>query len=320
MMKLWCCVCLFVSFARGQNEKLSVSPKNEQSNTVTADVITTTPDNKSNRTLASTSSPSPHIPSDPSVVSTAWTKDERRFQSTTGTASLTETAVSPSSEEGSQRNEMDMEISMGTTEAPVVVKTEFASWVVILLVFIIVLIVVLCIILYFLWRSSKTYSFDLRPHPVSHSTEPIGTFEPVHLDDLDHPGAKDDVTSSDLSPPSVANGTSLPSGDNDLLGENAPQDHADTNCLEASPTSATNPSPSMDLSDRISEQSSSMNLMFDLMGEEQQNENNNNPSICSSDPFVEINLDEPVWSDHLLTYPQQTSSVLPFSPYSSSSS
>lgn len=43
-------------------------------------------------------------------------------------------------------------------------------------------------------------------------------------------------------------------------------------------------------------------------------------AVCSTQPFVEINLDELALCDHLLTSPEAPSSVLPFSPFSFSSS
>lgn len=101
----------------------------------------------------------------------------------------------------------------------------------------------------------QTYSFDLqRPSPANHRNEPIGTFEPVHLDDLgvfirafvcvftfeltwlcirrscillvfvccdiDRPAPEDQVTNDDLSPPPVTNGTTVPSEEKGSSGEN----------------------------------------------------------------------------------------------------
>ncbi|XP_061565722.1 uncharacterized protein LOC133420143 isoform X2 [Cololabis saira] len=178
------------------------------------------------------------------------------------------------------------------------------------LAFIILVIIVLCVVLYFLRKASRTYSFDLhRPSPMSRHSEPTGTFEPVYLDDLDHPGLKD-VMTVEGSPPPVANGSSLPSEENVLSEETAPEEQPDS-----------------DQADGIIDPPSSANWFFDAP-EEQQNENNNNPSVCSSDPFVEINLDD-AWGHQLLSndapasssvVPPASSSVVPFDSFSPSSS
>ncbi|XP_070849857.1 uncharacterized protein [Chaetodon trifascialis] len=189
------------------------------------------------------------------------------------------------------------------------------------LVLIVLVIIILCVILYFLRRAARTYSFDLhRPVPVNHLNEPIGTFEQVYLDDLEQPPPKDHLPTDDLSPPPVANGTTLQSEEKGSNGENAPQEQPAANGTEPSPTSNTSPSPGDDPADKTSSPLSSTDVFFDATGENQQNENNNHPSVCFSDPFVEINLDEPAWGDQLLTSPEAPSSVLPFSPFSFSSS
>ncbi|XP_032355070.1 mesoderm induction early response protein 1 isoform X2 [Etheostoma spectabile] len=190
------------------------------------------------------------------------------------------------------------------------------------LFFILLVIIVLCVILYFLRRASRSYSFDLhRPVPANHHNEPIGNFEPVYLDDLDRPAPKDEATTNAPSPPPVSNGTTLQSEEAISNGESAPQNQPDANGLETSPpTGDTSPSLGHVAADDTSSPFSSTNLLFDAIGEEQQNENNNNnPSVSSSEPFVEINLDEPAWCDELLTSSEAPSSVLPFSPFSLSS-
>ncbi|XP_067380989.1 uncharacterized protein [Channa argus] len=188
----------------------------------------------------------------------------------------------------------------------VTIKEAGSSWGYVILVLIILVIIILCVILYFLRRVSR------RPSPVSRLNEPTGTFEPVYLDDLDRP-APDQVTADELSTPQVANGTSLPSEEKASSGESAPQEQSDANGLETSPVSDSSPSACDDSTDKAPTPSTSTNLLLDGIGEEQKNENNNNPFVCSSGPFVEINLDEPALCDQLLTSPQATSSVLPFS-------
>lgn len=216
---------------------------------------------------------------------------------------------------------VSMTTTVSSTKAAVGDK-DHSSWGYVILVLIILVIIVLCVILYFLRRVSRTYSFDLqRPSPVSHLNQPTGTFEPVYLDDLERPDLKDRVTTDDLSPSPVANGTSLPSEEKGSVGENAPQEQPDSNGVEMSPTSNTSSSPADNQEDKMLDPLSSADLFFDTIGE-QQNENNNNPSVCSSDPFVEINLDGPAWCDQLLTSPENpsSSSVLPFTPFSFSTS
>lgn len=188
-----------------------------------------------------------------------------------------------------------------------------SSWAYVLLVMIILVIIVLCVILYFLRRASRTYSFDLhRPSPVDHLNVAIGTFEPVYLDDLERPTPKENTTTEEAPP--AANGTNL-TEEKSSNGHNAAQEHLDVNGLETSPTSNTSDPLDADPVQPLDGPS----LMFGD-AEEQQNENNNNPSVCSSEPFVEISLEEPVWCDQLLSSPQAPSSVLPFSPFSFSSS
>ncbi|KAI3376061.1 hypothetical protein L3Q82_016593, partial [Scortum barcoo] len=154
--------------------------------------------------------------------------------------------------------------------------TDAAGYVI--LVLIIVVIIVLCVILYILRRVSRMYSFDLqRPSPVDRLSEPIGTFEPVYLDDLDRPPPKENTTTDDLSPPAVANGTTLPPEENVSSGENAPQEQPDANGVESSPAGNASPSEGDDPADKRSSLLGSTNLFFDITGEEQQNGNNNNP-------------------------------------------
>ncbi|XP_069028259.1 uncharacterized protein [Embiotoca jacksoni] len=196
------------------------------------------------------------------------------------------------------------------TSSGAVQTKDTTSWAYVFLVLILLVIIVLCVILYFLRRVSRTYSFDLqRPTPVERLNQG-GTFEPVYLDDLERPA----TTIDDLSPSPVANGTSLPSEEKGSGGENAGPEQPDENGVEASPAS---PSLLDELSDPLSDPLSRTDLLFDAIVEQMNENNNNNPSLRSTDPFVEINLDEPAWCDQLLTSP---SSVLPFSFSSSSSS
>ncbi|KAM4611872.1 uncharacterized protein ACJ7VT_012508 isoform 2-T2 [Polymixia lowei] len=200
----------------------------------------------------------------------------------------------------------------------------------VVLVLIILMIMVLCVVLFLLRRRSRSYSFDLqRTGQVNltsdNETENIGTFLPVHLDDLDGPGPIEHVTSVDLSPSPVANGTS-PSGEQGFTGENVPDRQADGDGLgvgiglETPPSKNVSFSLDIDLTDKKSDQSGSSTSFFDTLGDEQQNGNNNNPCVCPSGCFFEINLDEPVWSDHLLTPPGPPSSLLPLPPSTISSS
>lgn len=215
-----------------------------------------------------------------------------------------------------------------TTKA-VAVSSGSTAWGYIILVLILILIVALCIILFMLRRASRTYSFDLqRPVPSSNAYEPTGTFGQVYLDDLDRPVNKD-VISDDLRTTPVPNGTSSQLEEKAAEEENAPQEQTEASNPQNSSSSSSSSSSSISLSghdqeaEKKSNQMSSNNLFFDAMEEPQQpqqNENNNNPSVSSSSPFVEINLDEPAWSDQLLTSPLPTSSVLPFSSFSSCSS
>nr|XP_019965782.1 PREDICTED: uncharacterized protein LOC109644775 [Paralichthys olivaceus] len=196
-------------------------------------------------------------------------------------------------------------------------NSDNSSWGYVIIALICIAIIALCVILFFLRRASRMYSFDLQfPDPINnHFNGPTGTFEPVYLDDL----APNDQEAT--SEPPVTNGTSPQSEEKGSNGENAPQEQTHANGLETSSLScSTSPTAGDDPADMISDSPSSANLFFDDTGETQQNENNNNPSVCSSDPFVEINLDEPEWCDQLLDSSEATSSVLPFSPFSFSTS
>lgn len=161
----------------------------------------------------------------------------------------------------------------------------------VILVLIIALIVGLCVILYLLRRSSRTYSFDLqRPLPVNYQNEPTGTFEAVHLDDLEPPVQFDDVATDDLSPPSAGNGTTAQSEENGSNGLKSPVEQQDVNGLETLPISP----PASD--QLVVCPLDSVTLLSSGALEEQQNENNNHP-FCPSDLFVDININEPTWSD-----------------------
>ncbi|KAK1890321.1 Spectrin beta chain non-erythrocytic 1 [Dissostichus eleginoides] len=152
----------------------------------------------------------------------------------------------------------------------------------VILVLIIVAIIILCVMLYFLRRVSRTYSFDLhRPIPSNHRNDPIGTFEPVYLDDL---APKDQGNMEDVPPPPpVSNGTTIQTEERESNGESAPQEPSEANGSEASPGN-TDLSLIGDPAEKTSSPSGSASIFFDSIGEEQQNENNNNPSVCSSDP------------------------------------
>ncbi|XP_075890302.1 uncharacterized protein LOC142893532 isoform X2 [Nelusetta ayraudi] len=161
----------------------------------------------------------------------------------------------------------------------------------VILVLIIALIVGLCVILYLLRRSSRTYSFDLqRPLPVNYQNEPTGTFEAVHLDDLEPPVQFDDVATDDLSPPSVGNGTTAQSEESGSNGLKSPVEQQDVNGLETLPISP----PASD--QLVVCPLDSVTLLSSGASEEEQNENNNHP-FCPSDLFVDININEPTWSD-----------------------
>ncbi|XP_044040130.1 uncharacterized protein LOC122870206 isoform X2 [Siniperca chuatsi] len=333
MMKSWSRLCFLVlaisSISRGQND--TPAPHNENINQK-KDSPTPTPlslDKSQNEASLSTTLP-PHPQSHTPVNATVFMAQETVWVATTDSPDFngdSDDTLTTEGVDGGSGPQTTASVSVPqTTEEGVNVDANAVSMTTagassnsgyVILVLIILVIIVLCVILYFLRRVSRTYSFDLqRPSPVNHHNEPTGTFEPVYLDDLDQPASKDQVTTDDLSPP-PANGSTIQSEEKGSNGENAPQETPDANGLESSPTSNTSLSLGDDPADKTS--SPSTFIFFDS-GKEQQNENNNNPSVCSSDPFVEINLDDPAWCDQFLTSPEATSSVLPFSPFSFSSS
>ncbi|KAG8005941.1 hypothetical protein GBF38_005011 [Nibea albiflora] len=202
---------------------------------------------------------------------------------------------------GTGGESVDVTTKVSTTKGSTPSKPGY-----VILVLIILVIIALCVILYVLRRVSRTYSFDLqRPVPVNHLDEPIGTFEPVYLDDLDQPAPRDEVSTDEIPPAPAVNGTAVQPEENGSTGENG------TTPNQVPPTSEDQPDYKRD---------SLLQKFAYLYEDEQQNENNNNPSVCSSDPFVEINLDDPARCDQLLTSPEAPSSVLPFSPFSFSTS
>ncbi|XP_024143882.1 uncharacterized protein LOC112156005 isoform X2 [Oryzias melastigma] len=237
-------------------------------------------------------------------------------------SSTWETTVVPASEVTSPTSsKMDEPFSSKATSRPQDKgEKDKPTWAYVILAFIILIIVVLSLILYFIRKTSRSYSFDLhRPTPMNNRNEPTGTFEQVYLDDFERPDLKDltDLITDDTSSLPVANGTSPMSEENDSGGENAPREQADDKSVGSTSTSET----SQTLADNQDEKKASPpvqeNLLLEAAGE-QENENNNNPSICSSDPFVEINLDEPAWRDQLLSPSQTSSTVTPFSILSTS--
>ncbi|XP_034756982.1 uncharacterized protein LOC117962048 [Etheostoma cragini] len=340
MMKLWSRLCFLVlafsSLSRGENETAAPpaptpppwSPSEEtQNEPARATLPTASP--QSNTLANARDLPSAGLPvtdaagltqtqnSSDNVIGTRKEAEEQTSTSAIKTEAVTEGV--------DVKRTMVSTATAGTSFTPVTPGHASTAGYVFLFM-ILLMIIVLCVILYFLRRASRSYSFDLhRPVPANHHNEPIGNFEPVYLDDLDRPAPKDDMTTNAPSPPPVSNGTTLQSeelissGESDT--EKAPQNQPDASGLETLPPSG-NTSPSLGhvAADNTSCPFSSTNLLLDAVGEEQQNENNNNnPSVSSSEPFVEINLDEPAWCDELLTSSEASSSVLPFSPFSLSS-
>ncbi|XP_033988413.1 uncharacterized protein LOC117484084 [Trematomus bernacchii] len=310
MRKLWRRLCFLVlafsSVSRGQNETA-----------VTPDLSPPTPppmrsdetQNESSSTLETpvfknTSAITTDLPS----TNVMTKKDLGSFNGTTEEDSNSTTLIGIS---GASEVTTTVSIETDITSSTPVTSggTGHSSWGYVLLVLIIMAIIILCVMLYFLRRVSRTYSFDLhRPIPSNHRNDPIGTFEPVYLDDL---APKDQGNTEDVPPPPpVSNGTTIQTEERESNGESAPQEPSEANGLEASP-GHTDLSLIGDPEEKTSSPSGSTSIFFDTIGEEQQNENNNNPSVCSSDPFVEINLE-----DHLLTSSEAPSSVLPFSPFS----
>ncbi|XP_033465434.1 uncharacterized protein LOC117245925 isoform X2 [Epinephelus lanceolatus] len=324
MMKLWSRLCFLVlatsSISRGQNVT-AVSQGNATQNDAARTTLHT-PSPQTQTSVNATDLSSQNITTPEKGPQS--TDDVVTTQEVNGKAVQT---TAPVSTAGGRRGGVTTDVAtvaIAMTSASLttaIAGTAGSSWGYVILVLIILVIIVLCAILYFLRRVSRTYSFDLhRQVPADHLNEPIGTFEPVYLDDLDQPAPKDQVTTDDLSPPPVSNGTALQSEEYGSNGETAPQEQPDANGLQPSPASNSSPSLDDNPADKTPSPLSSTNLFFNGIGEEQQNENNNNPSVCSSDPFVEINLDEPAWCDQFLTSPEASSSVLPFTPFSFSTS
>ncbi|XP_026179314.1 probable serine/threonine-protein kinase dyrk2 [Mastacembelus armatus] len=322
MIKSWSRICLFVlaisSISRGKNETTEAQPKNYPD---TNQGLTPSPAANREGTQPKLPSPSSQNPTSVNTANhmnqTPTKKDDNETFATTtrGTVGITEANVTTSASTSKDPGPRVTASTTTSSTSPKPATASSSSWGYVILAFIILVIIILCVILCLLRRASRMYSFDLqRPNPVNNLNEPTGTFEPVYLDDLDQPAPKDHLTSDDLSTPPVANGTSLQSEEKCSNGESAPQEQPETDGMETSPPNNSSPSSGDDISDKSPSPLSSTNLFFDATGDLPLNENNNNPS-CSSGPFVEINLDEPASSDQLLTSPQATSSVLPFTPF-----
>ncbi|KAI4798568.1 hypothetical protein KUCAC02_021966, partial [Chaenocephalus aceratus] len=109
---------------------------------------------------------------------------------------------------------------------------------------------------------------------LNHRNDPVGTFEPVYLDDL---APKDQGKTEDVPPPPpVSNGTTIQTEERESNGESAPQEPSAANGSENSP-GHTDLSLIGDPEKKTSSPSGSTSIFFDTIGEEQQNENNNNP-------------------------------------------
>ncbi|XP_019965782.2 serine-rich adhesin for platelets [Paralichthys olivaceus] len=321
-MKSWrrlCFLVLAVPLISGGQPSTTDPPRNEESADAgpaptwtpppLPESLNDTDSNSTHATLTAPYSPSHELENATDVTSTV------NMTRTGSTPAPTAASASTGGTEGKATVPMTTASSSqtpGETE-----NSDNSSWGYVIIALICIAIIALCVILFFLRRASRMYSFDLQfPDPITnHFNGPTGTFEPVYLDDL----APNDQEAT--SEPPVTNGTSPQSEEKGSNGENAPQEQTHANGLETSSLScSTSPTAGDDPADMISDSPSSANLFFDDTGETQQNENNNNPSVCSSDPFVEINLDEPEWCDQLLDSSEATSSVLPFSPFSFSTS
>ncbi|XP_078100333.1 uncharacterized protein LOC144513213 isoform X1 [Sander vitreus] len=314
MMKLWSRLCFLVlaisSISKGQNGTTAPPDPPAASTPPPADETL----NETARTMPPTASPQSNtlanatdLPSTAFRNQTVEPQSSDDLKTTTKEAeasAASQTATSVSVPESGKDGVTTVVTTTGSSSLkPVIIEdTSSSSAGYVILTLIVVIIISLCVILYFLRRASRSYSFDLhRQVPANHHNEPTGNFEPVYLDDLDRPAPKDEVTTDAPSPPPVSNGTTLQSEDLISNGESAPQNQPDANGLEILPASSnTSPSLGHDAADKTSSPFSSTNMFFDAIGEEQQNENNNNPSLSSGEPFVEINLDDPAWCDQLL--------------------
>ncbi|XP_053271731.1 uncharacterized protein LOC128429895 [Pleuronectes platessa] len=322
-MKLWSRLCFLVlavsSISRAQPSTTESAQDEEDAGTPGSSTppplsksFYDTENNSTHSTLPPPSSPSHVSENATDLLSTVNTTDVETEDGAGSSLAPTTTSTSKTEEPPTD----PMTTASSSPETAGATGGSTLGYVMMVLIF--VVIIALCVILFFLRRASRTYSFDLQfPNPIINQfSEPIGTFEPVYLDDL---APNDRVATSE---PPAANGTSL-SEEKGSNGENPPQEQPRANGLETSSLSCdTSPPPGEDpAADKTSEPPGSANLFFEDTAETQQNENNNNPSVCSSDPFVEINLDDPgYWCDQLFTSPEATSSVLPFSPFSFSSS
>ncbi|XP_034424855.1 uncharacterized protein LOC117751914 [Hippoglossus hippoglossus] len=226
-MKLWRRLCFLVlavsSTSRGQSSTTD-STHNEE---VAGDPdpwdlpprpesLNDTEHNSTHSTLPPPSSPS-HVSenaTDPlSTVITTGVETEDGGGSTSAPAT---TSASETEGAAVRMTTVPMATASSSAEPGTAAAAGGSSLGYVMMVLIFIVIIALCVILFFLRRASRTYSFDLQfPDPIINQfSEPIGTFEPVYLDDL---APNERVATSE---PPVANGTSLQSEEKGSNGEN----------------------------------------------------------------------------------------------------
>lgn len=228
--------------------------------------------------------------------------------STTNHTGLNSTNVAEKEDKGGNLTILIQHPATPTETSPPEAESKAgSSWGYVILVLILLLVLALCIILLYMRRVSRTYSFDLqRPAPVC-TNEPTGTFEPVYLDDLDYQihSVENEASPDEMNGTVLSNEEKEPNGNEPQ--SNGPQTPPPSESSPAEKTEPDQAQPDQDLN-RDQDQQSPSPILFIEESEDETNANNSSPMVRSSDPFVEINLEEP---QQIGT---SSSSVQPFSP------
>ncbi|XP_028330499.1 uncharacterized protein LOC114480496 isoform X3 [Gouania willdenowi] len=287
-MELWSRLCLLVLAAtastRGQDtldEKEEGLTNNTtltseaKSSNISSNISSTT----SSNVFSTTATVPPEV-----QTSTTNKNDTATISPKSGNASSSITTVTVTT------------VTDATTVTPVGHWGSTTGYVVLALI--ILVIIVLCIILFCLRRASRTYSFDLqRPAPPNHVHLP--TFEPIDLDDFEQTTPKALQMTENLHPPPPSSSSAIPNGTSQRSEGEGSSDESHTSLEEQLAANVTEVLPNENVpptSDNPTElqpdQWSCTDLFFDADNGEK---NQKTPSVCSSEPFVEVNLEEDAW-------------------------
>ncbi|XP_028330498.1 uncharacterized protein LOC114480496 isoform X2 [Gouania willdenowi] len=314
-MELWSRLCLLVLAAtastRGQDtldEKEEGLTNNTtltseaKSSNISSNISSTT----SSNVFSTTATVPPEV-----QTSTTNKNDTATISPKSGNASSSITTVTVTT------------VTDATTVTPVGHWGSTTGYVVLALI--ILVIIVLCIILFCLRRASRTYSFDLqRPAPPNHVHLP--TFEPIDLDDFgtfsvffppirsrfplqikqtelcfdssEQTTPKALQMTENLHPPPPSSSSAIPNGTSQRSEGEGSSDESHTSLEEQLAANVTEVLPNENVpptSDNPTELQPDQWSCTDLFFDADNGEKNQKTPFCSSEPFVEVNLEEDAW-------------------------